>query len=83
MSGPGVVSASAKSVDHFGCGEPALILDGGLGHVGQDRIGAAEGHDGELGEEHADFGKHMVGPEQQREQRQRHEPDGSPDGNGG
>ena len=41
----------AEAVDHLRRGHPVIGLDRLLRHVGQQRIGAAEAHHGELGEE--------------------------------
>ncbi len=56
----------AEAVDHFRRGHPAIGLDRLLRHVGEQRIGAAEAHDRELGEEQADARQHMVRAERER-----------------
>ena len=51
ISGPGVVSASARPrTISPGC-EPPVDLDGLLGDVGEHGVGAAEGDHGRAGEE--------------------------------
>ena len=50
----------AETVDHLTRRQPAARLDDLLREIGKDRIGAAKGYDGELGEKHRDAGKHMA-----------------------
>ena len=54
----------AERVDHFRRRHPAVRLDHLLRHVGQHRIGAAEGHHRELGEKYADGDQNMMRAEQ-------------------
>ena len=65
----------AEAVDHFRRGHPVMRLDRLLRHVGQQRIGAAERHHRQLGEEHADADQHVVRAERYRGQRDRRPPD--------
>ena len=55
ISGPGVVSAMPEAVQHLARLQPAIGLDRLLRHVGQHRVGAAEGHHRHLGEEDGDL----------------------------
>ena len=59
----------AERVDHFRRRHPAVRLDHLLRHIGQHRIGAAEGHHRELGEKYADGDEDMMRAEQQRGER--------------
>ena len=68
-----------KSVEHLAGGQPAMRLHDVLRHVGEHRIGAAERHHSELGEEQRDLGQHVRGAEHRGQGRQRHDPDGEPD----
>ena len=54
ISGPGVVSARPRPSTISGAVIQPLVSTAGLRHVGQQRIGAAEAHHRELGEERAD-----------------------------
>ena len=72
---PGRRFREAEAVDHFRRGHPAIGRDRLLRHVGEQRIGAAEAHHRELGEEQADAGQHMVRAERERDQRDRRPPD--------
>ena len=71
---PGRGPGEAEPIDHFRCSHPMVRLDRLLGHIGQQRIGAAEAHHRELGEEHADRDQHVVGAERQRGQPHRRPP---------
>ena len=53
ISGPGVVSPSARPSIICAAGEPVVVLDRALVDVGQHRVGAAEGQQRRLGEEPA------------------------------
>ena len=57
---PGRRLGEAEAVDHLRRGHPVMGLDRLLRHVGEQRIGAAEAHHRELGEERADAHEHMV-----------------------
>ena len=48
---PGRGLGEAEPVDHLGRGHPVMRLDRLLRHVGEQRVGAAEAHHRELGEE--------------------------------
>ena len=58
ISGPGVVSPSARPSIICGAGEPVVVLDRALVDVGQHRVGAAEGQQRRLGEEPAHLRQH-------------------------
>ena len=45
----------SQRIYHLRCGQPAVGFDNGLGHVGEDGIGAAEGNYGKLRKEQRDF----------------------------
>ena len=53
----------SQPVDHFLRRHPALRVDRFLRHIGKQRIGAAETHHRELGEEGADIDQHMLASE--------------------
>ncbi len=46
ISGPGVVSASARPTHHFGGVKPTVGVNGLLRYVGQSRISTAKGNEG-------------------------------------
>jgi len=65
----------AQAVEHLARREPAVSSHRLLGDKGQNRIGAAEGDHGHLGEEHSDFGEDMIPAQQRQQQRRRSEPE--------
>ena len=77
---PGRGLGEPQAVQHLAGREPAVGLDGGLGDVGEHRIGAAEGHHRHLREEQRDLGEDVARPEGHGQQRRRHEPQREEDG---
>ena len=69
ISGPGVVSARPEPVEHLAGAQPAISLDRLLRHIGEHRIGAAEGDHGQLGKEDGDVGEDVVAAKQERDER--------------
>ena len=72
ISGPGVVSARPSPSSISRAREPAVGLDRALRHVGQHRVGAAEGDDRRLAEEQAEPREHVGRAEQERAGSGRH-----------
>jgi len=68
-----------QAVDHFGGAEPAFALHRRLRHVGEHRIGAAEGDHGEFREEDTDLGQHMMRTQQKCQRGERYKPHRAPD----
>ena len=62
MSGPGVVSAMPSPSSISPGRQPVQRLDHLLRDIGEHRVGAAEGHDRHLREEHGDLREDVVGP---------------------
>jgi hypothetical protein len=79
MSGPGVVSGKAEARQHLVGPQPAVRFHRLLRHVGEHRIGAAEGDHGHLGEEQRFLREHMPEAQSGNEHGYRSEPDGAPD----
>ena len=52
----------AEAVEHLAGLQPAVVLDRLLGDIGQDRVGAAEGHHRHGGEEDRDLAEHVARP---------------------
>ena len=71
---PGRGFGEAEPVDHLGRRHPVMGFDRLLRHIGQHRIGAAEAHHRELGEERADAHQHVVRAKRERGERHRRPP---------
>ena len=74
ISGPGVVSARPSPSSISPGVEPVAVLHRLLRHVGEHRVGAAEGHHRHLAEEDRQPGEGLVRAERQHQRRDRHEP---------
>ena len=64
ISGPGSVSARPRPSTISGARHPAIGLHRLLRHVGEQRVGAAEAHHRQLGEEQADVDQDVLRAEQ-------------------
>ena len=68
----------AEPVEHLAGFEPVIVLDRLLGDIGQHRIGAPEGHERHLAEEHRDLTEHVGGAQGDEERDHGHEPEREP-----
>jgi hypothetical protein len=67
-----------EPVQHLARLQPAIGLDDILRHVGQNRVGATERDDDELGEENRKVREDVIEAKDQRDRQQRQYPDCKP-----